>query len=197
MAHLYSLEFLPFIALLGVAMLIGLAIERYLRKKTTKVNFLLIILPIISMGAFLLTKGITIIALKGFILSIILLLASVSDIREHKAADIYSILIIITALIGVELSDLPFMFISMVVVGLPQLIVATVSPGTYGGADIKISSTCALLLGMWKGYAAVMIGLTLSILFTFIYRISKNQSIKEGIPMIPYLSIGILSMFII
>ena len=186
-----------FFILLVVALLIGLVAKQYLRKLDFKHSIISTFLSFLIMGLLLFTKGINMIAVKGFILFLILFFASVSDIRERKVSDTYSIMIIITALIGVELSDLPFMFISMIAVGIPQLIIAMISPGTYGGADIKISAAGAFLLGIWKGFLAVMIGLTLSIIVTLIFRILKKQSIYSGIPLVPYLSFGILLMFII
>ena len=145
----------------------------------------------------LLSKGFSMTAIKGFLLFLILLQASISDIKTRQVPDCLSAMILLTAFIQAELIDLPAMLLSLLVVGLPQLIIAVVKPGTYGGADIKITASSAFLLGLWKGLFAIIIGLLAGIFIPCIVRLIKKQSLKEGIPMIPYLSFGILLAFII
>lgn len=155
------------------------------------------LLSILAASLLILTKGISITALKGFILFLILLQASVSDIKTRQVSDALSVMILLTALIQADLNNLPGMFLGLLIVGIPQLIIAAAKPGSHGGADIKITASAAFLLGPWKGLFALIIGLLAAILIPSIIRLIKKQSLKEGIPMIPYLSFGILLAFIL
>jgi len=155
------------------------------------------LISVFAAAVLIFTKGFSMTSLKGFFLFLILLKASVSDIKTRQVSDYYSIMILLTALIQAELSDLPTMLFGLVVVGLPQFIVAALKPGAYGGADIKITASAAFLLGVWKGLFALIIGLLAAVLIPGIVRFLKRQPINEGIPMIPYLSFGIFLAFIL
>lgn len=45
--------------------------------------------------------------MKGIILSLILLYASVSDIQTHRVKDVASVMILITGFIGITASEIP------------------------------------------------------------------------------------------
>jgi hypothetical protein len=49
-----------------------------------------------------------------------------------------------------------------------QIGVTALSGGGYGGADWKISSACAFLLGWQRGLAGLVLGLLLGVVFTLI-----------------------------
>lgn len=164
---------------------------------SNKPNWLIRLLPAFIMVALLLTKGVSMSTWKGFILSCILLKASVSDIQTRQVPDALSIMILITALIDTAPYQLPGMIFSALAVGIPQLIVAASRPGTYGGADIKVTASAAFLLGAWKGFFAVIVGLIAAIIIPAAHRYIKKESLKEGIPMIPYLTFGILLAYFI
>lgn len=163
----------------------------------SKQKGLIISLSVLIAVALILAKGLTMTALKGYLLFLILFQASISDIKTREVNDSLSAMILITALIDIQPEALPPMIFALIITGLPQLIIAAKKPGSYGGADIKITASAAFLLGVWKGLFALIIGLITAIVVPTIVRKVKKQSINEGIPMVPYLSVGILLAFIL
>ena len=99
----------------------------------------------------LLGHGISIAAIQGLILCAILLWASLSDIAKHEVPDFITVAILILAFVGFEPANLPSMVIGAAVVFIPQLLVSILRPKrAIGGADIKISTALAFLLGAEK-----------------------------------------------
>lgn len=84
--------------------------------------------------------------LQGMVLCLALLYASAADLRTREVPDSLSVLIVVAALIGRTVAELPFMLLAAVVVTIPQLAVTIMKPGSYGGADIKIM---AAVLSCW------------------------------------------------
>lgn len=128
-------------------------------------------------------------ALKGWILMAILFKASLDDIKKRECEDYLSVMILITALVGAPLSNIPTMLFGGALVFIIQLIFAVLRPGKYGGADMKISSACAFLLGPYFGLFALVLGLLTGAVTTKITR-CKNKSDDKTLPLVPYLSIG-------
>lgn len=191
----YVFRILIFCACFGAAVLSGRMMECRIKGKVkNKMNFFCAFLSFAAAVLLILVYGCTVMALKGFVFFLILLYAAVSDIRFREVDDSVHLMIIITGLIGTELSDIPKMFLAAVLVALPQLAVAVLKPGMYGGADIKLSAACVFLLGIKKGYIGLIIGLTLGVIINFIIQIRKNKS--EGFPMIPYLAAGFMTVYI-
>lgn len=136
--------------------------------------------------------------IKFLVFTALLVYASVSDIKKREVSDSVPVMIAITALIGITPGHLPGMFIAAAVVTLPQLIVAMIKPNSYGGADIKIMASSAFLLGLGRGVAAMIIGLSAGLLITTITRfIQKKKITKESFPVVPYLAAGSLIAFLI
>ncbi len=136
--------------------------------------------------------------IKFIIFAALLIYASVSDTRKREVSDAVPVMIAITALIGITPSQLPFMFFAVAAITLPQLIVAMVKPGGYGGADIKVMAACAFLLGLERGIAAMIIGLTAGLLITISVRLFQKKKIsKESFPVVPYLAAGSIIAFLL
>ncbi len=153
-------------------------------------------ISIILVSSLLIVFGWSMELLKGIILLQILLYASVSDIQTHEVKDFVSVLIFITGFIGVTLSDIPMMLFSGLAIGGVLLICAMVSGNRLGGADVKLSAACALLLGFSKSIAGLVIGLFLAIICN-IYFSHKNKTKDKAFPLVPYLSIGFMAMYFI
>lgn len=195
--HQDTTSLLLFVFYMTFSLFMGFIMARkQIGEGRSKAFYLLIPISVTAMGLMICLKGISMSALKGYLLFLILYLASISDIRTREVPDHYSGMILLISLIQTEVSELPAMLFALVIVGLPQLIIASLKPGSHGGADIKLTSASAFLLGVWKGLFAIIVGLLAAILIPTLIRLCKKQSLKEGIPMIPYLSFGIALAFI-
>lgn len=192
------LEVLPYLAVACVAALLGwLTALAILKKFGGRLQPLNIILSCVFSVLCAIRFGFGIEILQGIIFSLLLLFAANSDIRTREVSDSISIMIAITALIGVELATVPSMLLASLLITLPQLAIAMLKPGTYGGADIKIMAACAFLLGFSKGLFALVCGLFLAVICTVIARKIRKQDVKESFALIPYLAIGCIIAFYI
>ena len=136
--------------------------------------------------------------LKFLILLGILLYASIKDWREHEVPDTVWKLITILGLVNISICDLPSMLLGAALVFLPQIIPAVINTEkAMGGADIKISTACAFLLGVGRGLAAFIIGLTLFVVIVPIIRRIRKLPMNEPFPMVPFLSVGTIAAYLI
>ena len=146
----------------------------------------------------LLVLGISIAAIQGLILCAILLWASLSDIAKHEVPDFITAAILILAFVGFEPANLPSMLIGAAVVFIPQLLVSVLRPKrAIGGADIKISTALAFLLGAEKGIFALLVGMLLGVIIMLIVRKIRNETNKEPFALVPFLGFGAMLAFII
>lgn len=131
-------------------------------------------------------------AVKGAALFVLLILASYHDIKTRQIPDMYSIVIVLLALCVPRYENLRGVFCC-----LPFLI-AALSVGGIGGADIKIMGAAGMVIGLVPGISAMIIGLLGMILFHFARSlfIAKMQE-KQSYPLIPFLTIGITSMYLL
>ena len=151
-------------------------------------------LSCITMSSLLFFYGWSMEFVKGLIFMLTLLYASVSDIQTHSVSDIVSVLIFVTGLIGVLMTDLPLMLFSFLAVFGFLFICAMLSKNKLGGADVKLSAACAFLLGFEKGVIGLAIGLFISIITNLIIeKIKKSKD--QPFPLVPYLSIGFMLMY--
>ena len=136
--------------------------------------------------------------LKFLILLGILLYASIKDLREHEVPDTFWKLIAVLGLVNIGLRDLPSMLLGAALVFLPQIIPAVINTEkAMGGADIKISTACAFLLGVKRGLAAFIIGLTLFVIVVPILRKIRHEENGEPFPMMPFLAVGTIAACLI
>ena len=136
--------------------------------------------------------------LKFLILLGILLYASIKDWREHEVPDTVWKLIAVLGLVNIGLRDLPSMILGAALVFFPQIIPAVINTEkAMGGADIKISTACAFLLGAGRGLAAFIIGLTLFVVIVPILRKVRHEENGEPFPMMPFLAVGTIAACLI
>lgn len=177
-------------------LLIGFAINEYVKKKWKRTYTFNIIIPTIAAGLLFLIFGLSVTALKGLIFSTLLLYATNSDLSTREVTNWIPFSIALTGLIGVALTDIPFMLLAALFVTLPQLLVAVRKENCYGGGDIKVSAACGFLLGIEKGIFGLVVGLLLAVLFTLVIQRVKNK--KAGaFPLIPYLAAGFMAAYLI
>ena len=131
---------------------------------------------------------------KGIILLLILLYASVSDIQTHRVKDIASVMILITGFIGITASEIPKHLFGGILIGGILFICAVASNNRIGGADVKLSAACSFLLGFQRGMAGLVIGLLSAIICNLI--LNRKSKIKgKAFPLVPYLSVGFMIMY--
>ena len=135
--------------------------------------------------------GCTIMAVRGILFSLILLLASFSDIKSRECDDWLHVMIVIVAFVGFEVSAIPSMLLSSFVISLLMILSIFIGKGRIGGADIKFCIASSLVLGL-KGS---VIGLTLGLVLAILMNIKRNK--KEGFPLVPYLATGFMVAYFI
>ncbi len=136
--------------------------------------------------------------LKFLILLGLLLYASIKDLREHEVPNTVWKLITVLGLVNISLRDLPSMLLGAALVFLPQIILAVINTEkAMGGADIKISTACAFLLGAGRGLAAFIIGLTLFVVIVPIVRRIRKLPKNEPFPMVPFFAVGTITAYLI
>ena len=137
------------------------------------------------------TFGISIDAIKGMILTLLLLYASLSDFKYRKVQDCVSLMIVILAFVGFDSSNPLSMILGAITVFIPQLALAMMKPErAIGGADLKISTALAFLLGAQKGLFALIFGMLLAVITMAIYNKVNEKDQKEGFPLVPFLWMG-------
>ena len=136
--------------------------------------------------------------IKTIILLALLLYASVMDIKTREVPDSISVLLLILGFVDTDIERLPSMLLGMVLVFLPQFVSALINPSkALGGADIKLSSAAAFLLGAQRGLFALVVGLTLAVIVMPIIRKIQKLPKDQPFPLIPFLSIGIITGYFI
>ena len=136
--------------------------------------------------------------IKLGVLIALLLYASIKDIRSREVPDSVSGMMLILGLVGITAGDLPSMLLGMTLVFLPQYLSAIINPAkALGGADIKLSSSAAFLLGAPRGLFALIVGLTLSVITVPIVRKVKKLPKNQPFPLVPFLAVGIIAAYLI
>lgn len=136
--------------------------------------------------------------IKAIILLVLMLYASVMDIKTREVPDSVSVMLLILGLVDVSIKEIPQMLLGMVLVFMPQFISALInSSKALGGADIKVSSSAAFLLGTPNGLFALIFGLTLAVIVMPIIRRIRKLPKDQPFPLIPFISIGIVAGYFI
>ena len=135
---------------------------------------------------------------QGILLAGFLLYGSIHDIRTHTMPDWVWMGVAGTALLGMKLSALPSMILGAAAVLLIEVPLAVLlEDRAIGGADIKLSAAGAFLLGWQKGLAALILGLTLSLIVVPIVRRIRHEDNRNAFPLVPFLAVGIMTAALI
>lgn len=186
--------------LILAAFLIGVRImlTKVWREKTESIDALCLVIAGGISGILLILFGLGMTALKGMILCEILMYASLSDLEKREVPDYVSVMILVLALVNFNPSDLPSMLISTAMVFVPQMVIAVTRPQrSVGGADIKISTAVAFLLGARTGLFALIVGLTLAVITILILTRTDKTRKEKGFPLVPFLAVGSMIAYMI
>ena len=178
------------------AFVIGLFLHRSMEKKglVTNKTFTLIASTMMALGLSL-RFGMSVYTFQGIFLFFLLLYASMSDLTDRNVANHVTISILALSLVSVPTVGFTAMLIGGAASTAIQLGVTALNGGGYGGADWKISSACAFLLGWQRGLSGMVLGLLLGVVFTLVYNKIKDRDIHEGFALVPFISIGMMAVF--
>lgn len=190
-------KFISVICLALFPLLVGYVFNCFTKMKWNVSHVLNIVLPALSIGLLYDVYGISMNSIKGMLFTLLLIYAGISDLTTRQVSNWVHFCIAIVGLIDKQISDIPFMVISSVIITLPQLFFAVIKQNSYGGADIKLTAACTFLLGLKGGLIALIIGLSLGISLTVIKRKFKKESLKEKFPIVPYLAVGSFISFLL
>ena len=184
---------LPFAALVFLTIIVGGLMNYYMDQRGFAFNphLTYLLLPAIVVALYL-VGGFSMWTVKGIVLALILLYASLQDLSTHEADDFLWVMLVILSLVNFGDVGIGSMIFGAVAVFVPQFVIAMAIPGKHGGADIKLSTAAALSLGFYGGVIGYMIGLVFAIIFQTIYNKVKKQSNKEAFPLLPFLSTGLM-----
>ena len=164
--------------------------------KGRKLNVIAIsVVAALSFGMYLIF-GVSVGLLKGILLTYAFLFASVSDFRIRKVPDWVSIVVAALGLISVSGSKLLWNAVAGAAACGFFFLAAIISKNKIGGADVKFIAASMFVCGFPEGLAGLILGLLLSVVGTLI-RNKKTKSKDKTMPMIPYLSVGFLTAFMI
>lgn len=194
-----ALIVLSALAVIGMSVLIGWVLSKVMASKgmVSKPIFNLIASGAIGLCLFL-RFGLSIELIQGLFLFFVLLYASMSDLTTHTVDDFVWITVFALALASISTQGITSMTLGALFVFIPQLSLALIPPHkTLGGADIKLSTALAFLLGAWRGIGAYMVGLILAVVIISIYQRKKNCNTKQPFALVPFLSIGAMILFFV
>ena len=193
------LTVLSALAVIGTSVLIGWVLSRVMASKgmVSKPIFNLIASGAMGLCLFL-RFGISVELIQGLFLFFVLLYASMSDLTTHTVDDFVWITVFALALASISTQGITSMTLGALFVFVPQIALALIPPHkTLGGADIKLSTALAFLLGTWKGITAYIVGLILAIVMISIYHRKKKSDTKLPFALVPFLSIGAMILFFV
>lgn len=193
------------ISVLLMSLIVGFLTEKYRRKrfKNEKNNVLMILLhPIFCIVAFFIVelfydpnKTFQLQVLQLCSLFVLLLHASYCDIKEREVDDYISVMIMLVGLFGLNLKTFaaaiePILG-AVICFILFFIVLVTAKSVPIGGADIKIATACALILGALHGLLAILFGLIFALVGTLIKSRIKNEK-QKSFPFIPYYLAGVV-----
>lgn len=180
-------------ALVAAACISGFAFHKWQGHKR-RLRLLLVGMTAVYTTALLWLFGCSAITVRGIILCLILLVSSYADIRSRECDDWLHVMIVITAFIGSDTSQLFGRFLSAAATGGLLLLPVLLCKNKIGGADIKCAMACSFLLGFTKGIGGLCIGLVIAIL---VNALRNKEKRRTGFPLIPYLTAGYLAVYLI
>ena len=193
--HLIILSAVLFV---GISLLIAHTLAKVIVSQGMKCRYSVILwlTGLFSLVVFL-RYGLSVTAIQGMFLLCILLYASCSDLTDHTVNDHVWVTVLALSLASITKAGVVSMVIGALCVFIPQMAMALIpTHKTLGGADIKLSTSLAFLLGAWKGIGACILGLVIAVVFISIYNKVRHRCKKKPFALVPFLSVGALVMFL-
>ena len=185
---------LLFAALVFITIIVGGLMNYYMVQRGFVFNPYLtyLLLPAIVVALYL-VGGFSMWTVKGIVLALILLYASLQDLSEHQADDFLWVMLVILSFVNFGDVGIGSMIFGAVAVFVPQMAIAMFTKkGGIGGADIKLSTAAALSLGFYGGVIGYCIGLIFAITVQLLSNKAKKRSNGDPFPLLPFLSTGLM-----
>lgn len=183
---------------IGFSVLTGWILSKVMKKYQFKISMTtnLILSGVMSL-AILLRYGFSMIAVQGILLMFVLLYASCSDLTDHTMDDFLWVMVVMLGLLSVGTVGLPSMLIGAAMVFLPQILSALLAKNPIGGADIKLTTALAFLLGWQRGLVMLIAGMMIAVTAMLIVRKVKKSKKDQPFALIPFVSIAAMAVFFI
>lgn len=195
----YIMYAVHLLALVLITVVAGGLLNHYMLQRGFAYNPYLtyLFIPVVGVTLYL-VGGFTLWTLKGMVMALILLYASVQDVNTHEADDFLWVMLVILSLVNFGDVSIGSMVFGAIAVFVPQMAIAMFAKkGGIGGADIKISTAAALSLGFYGGVIGYMIGLAFGVIYQTIRNKVQNRSNQEPFPLLPFLSTGLMIGYLI
>ena len=195
----YIMYAVHLLALVLITVVAGGLLNHYMLQRGFAYNLYLtyLFIPVVGVTLYL-VGGFTLWTLKGMVMALILLYASVQDVNTHEADDFLWVMLVILSLVNFGDVSIGSMVFGAIAVFVPQMAIAMFAKkGGIGGADIKISTAAALSLGFYGGVIGYMIGLAFGVIYQTIRNKVQNRSNQEPFPLLPFLTTGLMIGYLI
>ena len=183
----------------GAAMLVGFLLHRIMQGKGYKTHLApCLAVPGLAALVGFLRFGLSVTAVQGVFLACLLLYASCSDLTDHHMDDHIWVTVLALGLCSVGRFGIVSMLIGATMVFVPQMLVSLIGEGnTLGGADIKLSTALAFLLGWQRGLAALMAGLLVAVIVMAIVQKLNRKKRRQPFALIPFLASAATVVFFV
>ena len=195
----FIIGILALLAIVGATLLVGWVLNRMMTAKGFKTNLTvnLILSALIPIALFL-RYGASLELVQGIFLMFVLMYATWSDLTSHTVDDYVPIIIFALGVASMTTVGLSSMLFGAFAVFVPQIVMALIPKcKPLGGADLKISTALAFLLGWERGIIGFVAGLLIAVVYMAIYNKVKKNDIKEekAFALVPFLSIAAMALF--
>lgn len=185
---------LKMVVLVTATLIIGRLMCYFMRKRKFrfKPQIVCAILGAVTVLLYLF-GGLSLWTVKGIVMVLILMYASVQDISTHEADDFLWVMLAILSLVNIGDKSICSGIFGALAVFLPQMFVAVfLKKGGIGGADIKLSTAAALSLGFYGGVIGHCLGLLFAVTAQLLRYRKNKQKRGEPFALLPYLSAGLM-----
>ena len=197
----FIIGILALLAIVGATLLVGWGLNRIMTVKGFKTNLTvnLILSALIPIALFL-RYGASLELVQGIFLLFVLMYATWSDLTSHTVDDYVPIIIFALGVASMTTVGLSSMLFGAFAVFVPQIIMAFIPKcKPLGGADLKLSTALAFLLGWERGIVAFILGLLISVVYMAIYnkvkKVKKRDAAEKAFALVPFLSIAAMVLF--
>ena len=195
----FIIGILALLAIVGATLLVGWVLNRMMSAKGFKTNLAVnLILSALVPIALFLRYGASLELVQGIFLMFVLMYATWSDLTSHTVDDYVPIIVFALGIASMTTVGLGSMLFGAFAVFVPQIVMALIPKcKPLGGADLKLSTALAFLLGWERGIIGFVAGLLIAVVYMAIYNKIKKTDAKEdkAFALVPFLSIAAMVLF--